>query len=190
MTTQQAFMIGCRLLAIHVVIAVLIVIPVFLKGNIFSGPETSHFITVGILLCFTIVLVRVLWYKSDWIVGKIFGFDQLLPEAEEESDSIEDRPAEEKVTIVNIQPILLSLLGIYVLVSTIPEVVSLLYKLLFMESDTGLFSTFDLFATSSTTIDIAALIARFAVGLWLVFGSPNIVDKLSRMRSSELKGTP
>jgi hypothetical protein len=198
MTARQVFSVGCRILAVYVLINAAFAIPSLMAWLSYDGsPGYVAVVSSVILLVIAVVLARMLWYRSDWIVSKLFGGDEIIPEAEENDDLASEADHEPQpvysedlpITLSTLQPVLLSLLGVYLFATALPSVASTLMAVIAGMNDpsedrwTGVFFGVNRYINMSTLLPLAV---RVGVGVYLAIGANGVSGWLSRVRESRI----
>ncbi len=129
--------------------------------GLFSGNINFQYIapTVGILLCYLIVFMF-FWFKSDWVAGKILGPNK-------------DNIVDVNFNIENIEKSGFAIVGVFIVVSAIPQLASTLTSILISEEPLN-----RIYAGRSLES-----VFSIVVGLMLIFGASGISKIVKKVRS-------
>ena len=180
MTKQQYFVLGCRVAAVYVLSQGLAALPQQI-ATVWSHNWSSDaypWMIIIVSLAVLVVVARFLWYRSDWIVDKVFGRDALL---EPEGNETHPIAAQTGIKLEDIEPIALGLIGVWVLSDAIPL---LIYRILDLSRWTDILGGRTI---SQRYVTLVFPLLRVILGFALVFWNGSIMSIIDRLR---LKAMP
>lgn len=179
MTQRQIARLACKLLAIYAIIDALKYVEYaaygFTSMSQYFEYNASFFVAAAIAISIAVPIIQIgagiwLWRKAGVVAAMITGHS--LQDEENEPDAMPKGAALEQVHAVA-----LSIVGVWILVDSIPQILSWMVTLL-MSASLAANSTESEVASRSVSWDFVWLFARLSLGMWLLFGAPRLVRML------------